>query len=307
MTGLNKLVVGVIAQALILCVANAGDSSGGGHSRELEFKKAASIYLKGLQDSKTYERQKSGITVLASDLKKAIFNPNTIIRVLESQDSFVINEATSVIVKKGRITEKNIPKNAYYLEPHQTIYVGIDWKTDQSKLALKEFLRTMNDVAAEEQTIKIAALHENKLKEHRLRPAQHACAVNTAKITEYKYISKICRIDHWDQIAVYYFDTINFKTIGPELWTLKRPPVHEGQESADVGLARLYGGFDLTYVKDNEELTVTAKIISLTQTTKGRDFEHKTEFNSFLLKLRVPGHKDPFAGSLAVDIDGILE
>ncbi len=128
--------------------------------RAIEFKRSAGLYLRALRYLYESDRTKFEITVTVPALDDAIFSLRTEVHILDSKDNFVISAARGVVVGNGRINERGNPKTAYYEADKRTIFVGVDWEPTQHPLALKEFLRTIEGVDAEKQTVKIAAWYD---------------------------------------------------------------------------------------------------------------------------------------------------
>lgn len=158
-----KFLTFVLSSLLLLIVTNlalAGDSSGGGHARAIEFKKAAAVYVRALRYMPPTDRASFRINVSADALEDALFSRRTSVHILRETDTVIISRTRGVSVERGRITEQGSPKTAYYDQSKQTIYVAVDWDPMQTQLALKEFLRTIADVDAEQQSVHISAWYD---------------------------------------------------------------------------------------------------------------------------------------------------
>lgn len=159
-----RYLLAVMALALSFATFNfavGGDSSGGGHARAIEFKKAATVYLRALRAMPEEDRKQFGVVVTESQLEEAIYRRNVEIRILVETDTLLIDVDRGVRVEKGCITEGGNPKHAYYHQTKNTIYVGVDWNPKQTDLALKEFLRTIDGVEAEKQVVSIASWYDS--------------------------------------------------------------------------------------------------------------------------------------------------
>lgn len=150
----------LVLLVLISVLAFAGDSSGGGHARAIDFKKAGAAYSLALSYLPDSARVTHKIKVTAQQLDEALFSGRISLHILRDSDSLVIEEGRNVLASKGLITERGNPKSAYYLAERKTIYVGIDWQPTQTQLALKEFLRTIDGIDAESETIYVSRWYD---------------------------------------------------------------------------------------------------------------------------------------------------